>query len=118
MKSDIASGVLGPRKKRAATATANPLASVAQRSVGELRQDLSSLLRSAQPNRSLSEMAKDGTPSIPSLVAVWLISQVAAAAQKPKLVNLSKVRPEELRSLGGLAALLHRSLHQTMALAS
>jgi hypothetical protein len=36
---------------------------------------------------------------------------VGNAVGRPKLVNLSKVRREELRSLAGVARLVHRSLH-------
>lgn len=59
----------------------------------------------------LSERADDGSPRVPSLVSVWLISQVGNAVGRPKLVNLSKVRREDLRSLGGVARVVHCALH-------
>jgi hypothetical protein len=48
-------------------------------------------------------------------VSVWLLSMVGKAVGKPRLVNLSKVRREELRSIGGVARLVHRTLHQASA---
>ena len=88
-----------------------PLTAVATRSVAELEQDLTGVLRRSQPTRGLSELAADGSPRVPSLVSVWLISQVGNAVGRPKLINLSKVRREELRSIGGVARLVHRTLH-------
>jgi len=61
--------------------------------------------------RRLVDLAGDGSPKIPSLVAVWLISQVAAAVGIPKLVDIGKVRRESLRSLAGVAQLLHAAMH-------
>lgn len=112
VKSDIAAtGAIAPPKRRGPSAPAAPLAAVRTRSVAELEQDLTDLLRAAQPTRTLSELAVDGSPCVPSLVSVWLISQVGNAVGRPKLVNLSKVRREELRSIGGVARLVHRTLH-------
>ena len=110
VKNDIpAKGAIAPPKRRVASVA--PLAAVATRSVAELEQDLTGVLRLAQPTRGLSELAADGSPRVPSLVSVWLISQVGNAVGRPKLINLSKVRREELRSIGGVARLVHRTLH-------
>lgn len=81
----------------------------------QLQDDLARVLRAAQPNRQLAERADDGSPKIPSLIAVFLLSQVAAAVGRPKLVNLSRVRREDMRSLGGVARLVHRTLHPVPA---
>ena len=85
------------------------------RSVIELEEVFVTLLRSAQPACPLSDLAGDGTARIPSLVSVWLISQVSAAVDQPKLVNLSRVDREELRSIGGVTRLIHRTLHPVAA---
>ena len=91
------------------------LASVTTRTVDQLQSDLTGLLRAAQPNRQLTDMADDGSPKIPSLVAVFLINQVGGSVSRPKLVDLSRVRREDLRSLGGVARLVHRTLHPVPA---
>jgi hypothetical protein len=91
------------------------LASVTTRTVDQLQSDLTGLLRAAQPNRQLADVADDGSPKIPSLVAVFLINQVGGSVSRPKLVDLSRVRREDLRSLGGVARLVHRTLHPVPA---
>src|SRR4051812_26568571 len=112
VKNDIApKGAIAPPRRRGPSAPAAPLAAVRSRSVAELEQDLTDLLSGAQPTRTLSELAADGSPRVPSLVSMWLISQVGNAVGRPKLVNLSKVRREELRSIGGVARLVYRILH-------
>ncbi len=118
MKSDIpANGAIAPPKRkgaRSASPTA-PLADVRSRSAAELERDLTQMLRSARPACVTSEVAADGSPKVASLVSVWLLSQVGNAVGKPKFVNLSKVRREELRSIGGVARLAHRTLHPVPA---
>lgn len=91
------------------------LVAVTTRTVDQLEADLTRLLRAAQPNRQLTEMADDGSPKIPSLVAVFLINRVGASVGRPKLVDLSKVNKVDLRSMGGVARLVHRTLHQVPA---
>jgi hypothetical protein len=95
--------------------TATILAAVTTRTVDELQSDLTRLLLAAQPNRQLTEMADDGSAKIPSLLAVFLINQVGASVGRPKLVDLSQARREDLRSLGGVARLVHRKLHPVPA---
>jgi hypothetical protein len=91
------------------------LSGVAAQSVAQLHDDLTRLLRAAQPNRQLAETSDDGSPMIPSLVAVFLINQVGLAVGRPKLVDLSQVHREDLRSLGGIARLVYQSLHPISA---
>jgi len=91
------------------------LKEAAAKTVEQLQEDLTRVLRAAQPNRQLSELAADGSPKIPSLVAVFLLSQVGKAVGRPRLVNLSQVRREDMRSLGGVARLVHRTLHPVPA---
>lgn len=112
VKSDIISpGAIAPPRRKNPPSNATPLASVRSRSVDDLQRDLTQLLRVGQPACPTAELAPDGSPRIPSLVSVWLLTQVGSAVGRPKLVNLSKVRREELRSIGGVARLVHRTLH-------
>lgn len=112
VNSDIeVKGAIAPPKRRGISAPTVPLVAVRTRSVAELAEDLTGLLRVAQPTRGLTDLAADGSPRVPSLVSVWLISQVGHAVGRAKLVNLSKVRREELRSIGGVTRLIHRTLH-------
>jgi hypothetical protein len=116
VKTDIPSNAPPPPRRTARTFASGPVqAAVGTRTVSQLESDLALLLRAAQPSRAFSDMAADGTPQIPSLVAVWLISQVGKTVGRPKLVNLSRVRREEMRSLGGVARLVHRTLHPVPA---
>ncbi len=118
VKTDITS--VAPPPPVAAPPAAVPtnaaiLASAPTRTVDQLQSDLTCLLRVAQPNRQLTDMADDGSPKIPSLVAVFLVNQVGASVSRPKLLDLSRVRREDLRSLGGVARLVHRTLHPVPA---
>jgi hypothetical protein len=120
VKTDITSVAPPPPPSVAVTPTAVPttatiLSGVVTRTVDQLQSDLTRLLRTAQPNRQLTDMADDGSAKIPSLVAVFLINQVGASVSRPKLVDLSRVRREDLRSLGGVARLVHRTLHPVPA---
>jgi hypothetical protein len=91
------------------------LAQASAKTVEQLQEDLIRVLRAAQPNRQLSELADDGSPKIPSLVAVFLLSQVGKAVGRPRLVDLSRVRRKDMRSLGGVARLVYRTLHPVPA---
>lgn len=91
------------------------LGQAAARTVEQLQEDLTRVLGAAQPKRLLSELAADGSPKIPSLVAVFLLSQVAKAVGRPKLVDLSRVRREDMRSMGGVARLVYRTMHPVSA---
>ncbi len=118
VKSDIpATGAIAPPKRKgpASSGPATSLADVRSRSAAELERDLTELLRAARPTCVTTELAADGSPKVASLLSVWLLSQVGNAVGRPKLVNLSKVRREELRSIGGVARLVHRTLHPVPA---
>lgn len=72
-------------------------------------------------NRTPADLAggdlhENGTLRIASQVAVWMIGRVSEAyAPGKKLVKLSQVRDiEALRSIGGLADLLIRSIRKDM----
>lgn len=117
MKTDIPSAAPPPPAASSLVALVPVaiLSGVAGRSVEQLQGDLARVLQAAQPNRQLVERADDGSPKVPSLIAVFLLSQVGAAVGRPKLVNLSRVRREDMRSIGGVARLVHRTLHPVPA---
>lgn len=116
MKSDVKSFAPPPPPPSAspaggAVSLTNPLAEARSLSVEGLEHDLEQVLRSGRPGLELTSAA-DGTPGIPSLIAVWLINEVGKAIGVQKPVNLSRVSDrDELRSVGGVARLLHRTLH-------
>ncbi len=62
----------------------------------------------------------DGTPAISSIISVWVLTQVGKSLGMSKSpVTLSKVEnPQDLRSIGGVARLLHEVLHPVPAMAS
>jgi hypothetical protein len=118
MKTNIPSAAPPPPTPGAAGAINGAtliLRGVGARTVEQLQDDLTRVLQAAQPNRQLLELAADGSPKIPSLVAVFLLSQVGKAVGRPKLVNLKQVRRADLRSLAGVAQLVHRTLHPVPA---
>jgi hypothetical protein len=105
-------GAIAPPGAVSSLATVRSLlAQVSVRSEAQLVSDLVSALQVGQPTRRLVDVAGDGSPKIPSLVAVWLISQALAVVGKPKLVDIGNVRREDLRSVRGVARLLHAALH-------
>ncbi|MBN9620606.1 MAG: hypothetical protein J0H43_12900, partial [Actinobacteria bacterium] len=105
-------GAIAPPRAGSPLATVrSQLAQVAVRSEAQLVADLMNALRTGQPARRLVDVAGDGSPKIPSLVAVWLISQVGAVVGRAKLVDVGKVRREDLRSVRGVARLVHAALH-------
>ena len=59
-----------------------------------------------------AERAPDGTIAVKSMIAVCLIGTVGKAFGKPRLVNLGRVRREELKSIGGIARLIRTALDQ------
>lgn len=121
MKSDVPSHAPPPPRRGPAPAPrpgARPLTDVRDRSIAELEADLEDTVRRGKAAVALSPGA-DGTPAIPSLIAVWLLSQVGKALGIKKPVDLRTVdNPEDLRSIGGVARLLHEVLHPAPAVAS
>jgi hypothetical protein len=86
-----------------------------QMSVSEVRGDIAALLIRAHRQAGIERLASDGTPAIASMVSVWVLSQIGRDVGRPKLVNLSRVQRRDLRSLGGLAALVHRTLNPSQS---
>lgn len=69
----------------------------------------------AAEQRSLAEVAAeprhaDGTVKIDSMTAVSALASIGVTVGKNKLVDLSAVDPEDLRSIAGLARLARRAL--------
>ena len=76
-----------------------------------LQDHLGTLLRQGMPGRDFTDRAEDGSPSVPSLVSVWLISQIGHAVGQPRLVNLARVSDKtDLTSLAGVARLTSKAL--------
>ncbi len=121
MKSDVPSHAPPPPRREPVLPPhpgARPLVDVRDRSLAELEVDLEDAVRRGKASVALSPGA-DGTPAIPSLIAVWLLSRVGKALEIRKPVDLSKVdNPADLRSIGGVARLLHEVLHPVPAVAS
>lgn len=117
MESDIPSGALPPPLPNRSTRElgAPELCAMART---ELQSHLESLLRVGAPNCSLDEPAGDGSPRVPSLVSVWLISQVGQIVGTPRLVKLSAVQREDLCSLAGVARVARGALDSLAAAAS
>lgn len=57
-------------------------------------------------------IAPDGSIAIKSLIAVCLIATVGKAFGRPRLVNLTQVPRNDLRSIGGVARLIRTALDQ------
>lgn len=121
MKSDVASLAPPPPGSTlppAPLSGAHPLSDLRSRSVAELTVDLEDTLRRGKGSVPLSP-AGDGTPAVPSLIAVWLLSEAGKALGIMRPVNLSTVTDrDDLRSVGGVARLLHAFLHPAPAVAS
>ena len=113
MRSDIESGVPlpppPPTKAPTRTVSAGEMAAMP---LEALQDHLGTILRQGMPSRDFKDRAEDGSPSVPSLVSVWLISQIGDAVGQPRLVNLAKVSDKtELTSLAGVARLTSRALN-------
>jgi hypothetical protein len=115
VNTDIPSVAPPPPPLGGAPSVPNVLVAVTTLTVDQLEADLTRLLRVAQPNRQYTELADDGSPKIPSLVAVFLINQVGSLVGRPKLVDLSRVSKTDLGSIGGVARLVHRTLQAVSA---
>ena len=83
--------------------------------VAQLTQELEQMLRASHLSKQTTGTAEDGSVKIPSLVAVYLISQVGVAVGRPKFVDLAHVDRDSLRSVAGIAQLVHRTLHPAPA---
>lgn len=94
-------------------------ADLRDRTVAELEADLEAMIRHGKASIDLTP-GEDGTPAIASLIAVWLLTEVGKALGTGKSpISLSKVEnPEDLRSIGGVARLLHGVFHPASAVAS
>lgn len=123
MKADVPSNAPPPRRRGPTPAPAlapgvAPLADARGRSRAELERDLEDTIRRGKAAIALTP-GEDGTPAISSLIAVWVLTQVGKAIGTNKSpVKLSKVEnPVDLRSIGGVARLLHAVFHPAPAVA-
>jgi hypothetical protein len=85
----------------------------------ELRQEMLGMLALLK-RQPLSEVAAgpahtDGTLAIKSMTAVWILSTVGKAFGR-RLVRLSKVDADALRSIGGVARLIRQALSKQSAI--
>ena len=122
VKSDVPSNAPRPRRRVPGPAPVPgvaPLADARGRSRAELERDLEDTIRRGKAAIVLSP-GDDGTPAISSMIAVWVLTQVGKAVGTNRSpVKLSKVEnPEDLRSIGGVARLLHAAFHPASAVAS
>ena len=109
MKSNIDSGALPPPPELPAVETT--AAEILEMDSDTLEGHLGGLLGRSGLSQQPAQIGEDGSPKIPSLVSVWLISQVSHAVGQQKLINLSRVEnKEDLRSVKGVARLLHGAL--------
>lgn len=116
MKSDVPSLAPPPPGARPAdppVAGSQPLLHARSRSLDQLTHDLEQALRMGRSGLIVTA-ATDGTPAIPSLIAVWLLNEVGKAIGVKRPVSLSTViNKQDLRSVGGVARLLHQVFHPT-----
>lgn len=116
MKSDVPSVAPPPPGASPAGpsgASPPPLSDARSRSIEQLTGDLEQALRVGRSGLTTTAAA-DGTPAIPSLLAVWLLNEVGKAIGVKRPVILSSVtNKQELRSVGGVARLLFQVFHPT-----
>lgn len=109
MKSNIDSRALPPPPELPAVETT--AAEILEMDPDALEGHLGGLLGRSGLSQQPAQVGEGGSPQIPSLVSVWLISQVSHTVGQQKLINLSKVEnKQDLRSVKGVARLLHGAL--------
>ncbi len=102
----------GPRPQRLAVQlNRRQLETLDLAGLGAVLLDLLARLKNQPPaDTAETELAQDGTAAIKSVVAVWLLASVGAAAGNPRLVNLRRINRDELHSIGGVARLVRAAL--------
>lgn len=83
-------------------------------SLEQLREEILALIAAAE-NRTLAELAADpphadGSMAIDSQLAVFALARIGDVVGRPKLVDLSNVDTEDLRSVAGVARLVRSAL--------
>ena len=106
-------GLFGPPSPLPVTATsrdlpllpdASTLASTDASDLADLLQELISARRREDPEVTAhGERHVDGSLRVPSLEAVWLLTQLGKSVGVRRLVNLRNVQVSRLRSLRGIA---------------
>lgn len=115
MKTDISTAAPPPPSKVSRPDAPTLTGTLVSATVTQLQEEFDRILRAAQLSQQLTEVAEDGSTKLPSLVAVYLISQVGAAIGRPRFVDLARVPRSDLRSLAGVARLVHQTLHPAPA---
>lgn len=112
MKSDVPSNAPPPPAPTPAVPTAPPFATVRSWSADDICRALDEFVRRVKTHLPF-DPAADGSAGIPSLIAAWLLTEVGkdiGLAKSP--VNLAAVKDRnDLRSVAGVARLLHREFH-------
>lgn len=107
MSSDVSGAPAPPSARRLRASTPPDWRALDEAQIGV---ELLTLLRHAGRLKGEPRIAPDGSPSVASIVSVWLLSQVGLAVGIPRLVNLRQVRREDLTSTAGVARLVHGAL--------
>lgn len=109
MTSDTISAPAPPRTRRQLATQAPDWRRLDE---AQVAAELLQILQSARRLKDAPPFGQVGTVQVPSIVAVWLLSQVGRAVGSARLVNLRQVRRQELRSIAGVAGLVHTALGQ------
>lgn len=113
----LPTGDLTERISRVSGLTRQSLQRLDRAALEQTLQELCAQLGRRTPaDVAMGEMHENGTLRIASQVAVWMIGRVSEAYEPgKKLVKLSQVREVDvLRSIGGVADLLIRSIRADM----
>ena len=77
-----------------------------------LLQSLLSGRRREDPAQTAwGHLHEDGSLLVPSLEAVWLLTKIGAQTGRARFFDLRKIPVERLRSLRGIAHVIHDALH-------
>lgn len=81
-----------------------------------LLQSLLSGRRREDPSKTVGgDLHEDGSLLVPSLEAVWLLTKIGAQTGRARFFDLRKIPVANLRSLRGIAHVIHDALHTRSA---
>lgn len=116
----------GPTKPAGPSITRSPLSipgfgqlmAMTPTELEALLQALLSGRRREDPTRTAGGgLHEDGSLAVPSLEAVWLLTKIGARTGKARFFDLRKIPVASLRSLRGIAHVIHDALHTKSATA-